>query len=61
MTREELLRLHRLTELLRRLKEEAVYMGLEELDHLIGVALLSAEEQLTTIPQYVPAIEEYLQ
>jgi hypothetical protein len=61
MTREELLRLHRLTELLRRLKEEAVYMGLEELDHLIGVALLSAEEQLTTTPQYVPTVEEYLQ
>jgi hypothetical protein len=61
MSREELLRLHRLAEFLRRLKDEAEYMGLEELDHLLGVALLSAEEQLTTTPQFVPSVEEYLQ
>lgn len=60
MTREELLRLHRLAELLRRLKQEALNMGLEELDHLIGVALLSAEEQLTITPHYV-SVEGYMQ
>ena len=43
MTEDGLVRLHLMLEALRNLQGEAEQLGLEELDHLLGVASLSAE------------------
>ena len=46
MTRDRLYRMHILLQSLRDLKDEAEHLGLEELDHLIGIASLSIQDEL---------------
>ena len=60
MTQDSLVRLHLMLEMLRNLQGEAERLGLEELDHLLGMASLSAEEKLGNLP-FATSRQEYVQ
>lgn len=60
MTTEKLRRLHCMLEILRDLQGQAEQLGFDELDHLLSVASLAAEEKLSPLP-YAIVSQEYLQ